>query len=404
MASSARPRVLPTKWLNKRRRRYRTRRFLLLAVVLAALGAGANQLWGRADPVLGNPKAPILLAWTSERMLPRLAEAAGQAEGIGAVAQARNGVGWATSWAAKDGRADSAPDGYQVPLEVLAVDPEDYSAFVPSDHRSAFRSLAQGGALLGSTGAALRGITSEGSLTFVKSTVQVKGVVPDDLVASHEVAMSTETATNLGIDDRKYVLIELERGTSQQEAEQRLRSLLPSGTRLGLRAPGESEVFRPGGNILAQSQIKKAFGEFAGRRGSGRSIQVDPKWIEENTSNVTIPLLGTARCHKKVIPQIQGAFREIVEEDLGSLVRRRDFGGCFSPRFLSSDPHSGLSHHAWGIAFDFNVSRNPYGVKPRMDPRLVELLERWGFAWGGHWMVPDGMHFEYLREPESSNR
>jgi hypothetical protein len=27
------------------------------------------------------------------------------------------------------------------------------------------------------------------------------------------------------------------------------------------------------------------------------------------------------------------------------------------------------------------------------------VFERWGFVWGGTFIVPDGMHFEYRREP-----
>ena len=30
-------------------------------------------------------------------------------------------------------------------------------------------------------------------------------------------------------------------------------------------------------------------------------------------------------------------------------------------------------------------------------PRLVSAFERWGFTWGGRWLVPDGMHFEIIR-------
>jgi hypothetical protein len=29
----------------------------------------------------------------------------------------------------------------------------------------------------------------------------------------------------------------------------------------------------------------------------------------------------------------------------------------------------------------------------------VEVMERWGFAWGGRWLIPDPAHFEYLRPP-----
>ena len=402
MATGTRSRPAPGRRPGSRTR-YRRNRLVLLSICLAVAALGANLLWGRSDPVMGNPKAPILMAWTSDSLLPRLAQAARQAEGIGAVAEARNGVGWLSAWTPAGDATRSAPSGFQIPVEILAVDPDDYSRFIPREHREAFRNLAKGGAVLGATGASLRGFDSEGTLNFSRTAVPVAGVVPDELVASHEAVTSTATGTALGIDDLKYVLVELERGTDEQEAERRLRDLLPPGARLSLRGPGEAPVFRPGGTILPQSKIKQLFGEFAARRGAGRSIQVDPRWIEENTSNVTFPLLGTTRCHNKVIPQIRAAFQDVSAKGLAGLVRRRDFGGCFAPRFLSRDPNSGISHHSWGIAFDFNVSRNPYGVRPTMDPRLVDLLERWGFTWGGRWVVPDGMHFEYLREPESAN-
>ncbi|HWL66491.1 MAG TPA: M15 family metallopeptidase [Actinomycetota bacterium] len=32
-----------------------------------------------------------------------------------------------------------------------------------------------------------------------------------------------------------------------------------------------------------------------------------------------------------------------------------------------------------------------------MDPRIVEIFAKWGFAWGGHWSTPDPMHFELSR-------
>ncbi len=51
--------------------------------------------------------------------------------------------------------------------------------------------------------------------------------------------------------------------------------------------------------------------------------------------------------------------------------------------------------HAWGLAVDFNVRGNEFGNhNPEMDPRIVEIFERWGFVWGGRWSTPDGMHFE----------
>ena len=37
------------------------------------------------------------------------------------------------------------------------------------------------------------------------------------------------------------------------------------------------------------------------------------------------------------------------------------------------------------------------GVATAQDPRIVKIFERWGFAWGGDWLIPDGMHFEFVR-------
>ena len=54
------------------------------------------------------------------------------------------------------------------------------------------------------------------------------------------------------------------------------------------------------------------------------------------------------------------------------------------------------SLHAWGLAVDLNASRNPQGSPPHQDLRLVHVMERHGFSWGGRWpTVPDGMHFEF---------
>jgi hypothetical protein len=53
--------------------------------------------------------------------------------------------------------------------------------------------------------------------------------------------------------------------------------------------------------------------------------------------------------------------------------------------------------HAFGLAVDLNVSSNQLGTKGNIDPRVVEIFERWGFAWGGRWSPPDPMHFELAR-------
>jgi hypothetical protein len=89
--------------------------------------------------------------------------------------------------------------------------------------------------------------------------------------------------------------------------------------------------------------------------------------------------------------------------DAGQAHLIRSFHGCFVPRFISRDPTALLSHHSWGVAFDVNLVGNYYGQRPHQDARLVCTLARWGFLWGGTFVVPDGNHFEYRRLPKEAD-
>jgi D-alanyl-D-alanine carboxypeptidase len=88
---------------------------------------------------------------------------------------------------------------------------------------------------------------------------------------------------------------------------------------------------------------------------------------------------------------------EVVRRGLAHLVNPADYAGCYAARVIAGDPGPSLAHHAWGSAIDLNATANPQGAPPHQDPRLVSVFERWGFTWGGRWLVPDAMHFELLR-------
>jgi hypothetical protein len=51
------------------------------------------------------------------------------------------------------------------------------------------------------------------------------------------------------------------------------------------------------------------------------------------------------------------------------------------------------------VAVDLNYAANPTGQVTIQDPRLVSIMERWGFTWGGNWLVPDAAHFEWVSPP-----
>ena len=61
-----------------------------------------------------------------------------------------------------------------------------------------------------------------------------------------------------------------------------------------------------------------------------------------------------------------------------------------------------LSRHSWAIAIDVNPTTNAYGNAPTLDRFIVEIFRSNGFAWGGTFLVPNGMHFEYIGAPATN--
>ena len=145
---------------------------------------------------------------------------------------------------------------------------------------------------------------------------------------------------------------------------------------------------------LAGGSVAEAVGSFSYRWHRDGTVDPDPAWVGASISTGDVPILGQVTCHRVMFPQLRAALQEVAESGLASLIDPADFGGCYSPRFIGRDPDRGLSLHAWGIAVDLNVSGNQVGTPGTIDARVVRIFERWGFAWGGRWSVPDPMHFE----------
>jgi hypothetical protein len=377
---------------------------LVGAVVTLALPAPGERQASkeRAEEVpVQKVQARTLLAWTSGRLPDGIAEAARGVEGVGRVAEVRSAAVWLDRWEDDAGRVHTAGRGRRIPIEIAAVDPETYTKFVPAAERASVSSLARGGVVLGQGGARLRGITSRGALTFGRNELAVGDVIHDSLIGAHEGLVSFATGERLGITRPRYLLVELRRDASMESVERKLRALPQPASGIRIRAPGETPEFRHGDAVLPQLRMKELFGEFSAVVGGGGRIEIDPAWVSEHIVSRDVPILGSVTCHERIIPQLDAAFQEIERRGLSGLVDAGDYGGCYSPRFLNADPAAGISHHSWGVAFDINLSQNPFGLPGRMDDRIIEILERWGFTWGGRWLVPDAMHFEFLRSPLS---
>jgi hypothetical protein len=355
------------------------------------------------------PTAPadrVLLAWTPGRLPPRLAGLLRRAPGVRAVTVVKGGrLGLAGSTDADGQVVDRPPRGMTVPLEAIAFDPSTYTGFLPASARAAFRRLAPTEALLGATSARLRRLGPGGRLRLAGGGgvppggrwLTVAGVVDDALVGAAEVAVSGAGGRAVGVTRDRYALLAY-RGGRAAVAEA-VRRRLPAAVPVRLRGPGETPFFRAGDAVLPQAMVKERFGEFAWRPLGGGDFVQDPAWQAADLATGRVPILGRVRCNRVLLPALVGAMRDLEQRNLAGLVDPGGFAGCWSSRLTRSG--SGVSRHAWGAAVDLNVAGNPTGLASAQDPRLVEVMERWGFTWGGRWLVPDPAHFEYLRPPRA---
>lgn len=133
---------------------------------------------------------------------------------------------------------------------------------------------------------------------------------------------------------------------------------------------------------------------------------LDLDWARDNLVMVTLPFsmrlswrpttyIQKVQCHKLIADALVDALGGIMDaRGLGYLhaTGLDMWGGCFN--FRSARGLSKLSTHSWGIAVDINPHLAPLGEIPAMPAFITDAFEQRGFEWGGHWVRPDGMHFQ----------
>ncbi|MBW3594734.1 MAG: M15 family metallopeptidase [Actinobacteria bacterium] len=344
----------------------------------------------------------ILLAWvpTGTGGLPRATEhLLKKTKGVNAVTVAAASLDWLLrSTGGGGGQVDAPPAGMKIPVEVVAIDPAEYEAFVPPSDRAAVVDLGRGEVLLSETGAELRGYSNDMTVVLESGEYTVAGVVSDAAANGYEMLVAAPPPPTWQIVDR-FALIHSRANATRARVARTLKAGLGRGQVLRLRAKGETPYLRYGDAVMPQAVIKANFGEFAARPLPDGTVVIDPRWIDQNIVTERVPILGEITCHRALFPQLRQALVEVRHSNLSFVIDRSQFGGCYGPRFIGRVAGGRLSHHAWGIAIDINAADNAFGTRSDLDPRLVEIMERFGFTWGGRWLVPDGMHFEWVRFP-----
>ena len=205
--------------------------------------------------------------------------------------------------------------------------------------------------------------------------------------------VNTAWGARLGMPAGNAMLVSIAPG-SLDAATRELTALVGrDGAVQGLHGTGAGQ----GMATLAGGSIAQAVGSFTYFPNADGTVRPDPRWVAGYIRTESVPLLGAVRCNKAMLPQLRAALQEIVTSGLAASIHPSEYGGCYVPRFIANDPARGLSLHTWGLAVDLNVPGNQRGTVGTMDPEVVRIFNRWGFAWGGVWQDPDPMHFELAR-------
>ncbi len=279
------------------------------------------------------------------------------------------------------------------PVSVAVVDPESFRAFTPQVTAEAvpvWQRIIEGDAAF--THDAGRRLAVElgarapaGAGT---ATVRVGAFASNGAPPVADAVVSTATGQELGVEGEQRILVALAEGADPAE----LATTLAEATGMAAEVVQEPETRQA---FLTGAAARDAFEPFDYVDNGDGMIQIDGDWTRRNIVTADVPILnGTVTCHRLLIPQLRGALQEIQDRGLAHLIDVSQYGGCWVPRHIDFNPAKPLSMHGWGLAVDLNVSTNGLGATPQMDPRIVEVFDRWGFVWGGRWRRPDGMHFE----------
>ena len=346
-----------------------------------------------------DPKRTVLLAW-SPGGIPAGTEKA--LERLGSVIDAttvRAGLDWIESSTTSDGAAlDRPPAGQAIPFEVAIVEPAEYADYVVPSEREAILALEPGQAVMAQTEAEIRDAGAGLRLKLRGGRALVTDVVSDSTTQGYEALLAGDVPDTWERTDR-FVLMRVKDRSAQRAVSALIRQRLEPGRVLRIRAQGETPFLRYGDAVLPQLHVKATFGEFSAEPHSNGTITTQPQWRNKNIVSREIPILGEITCHRGLFPQLHQAMQQTLDAGLAFTIDPGDFGGCYGPRFIDSNPGGRLSHHSWGIAIDFNVAQNRPGTPPDLDRRFVRIMENNGFTWGGRWLIPDGMHFEWVRFP-----
>jgi hypothetical protein len=322
----------------------------------------------------------------------------GRGFGIGLVQITRNG--------AIVQQAPPPLGSWYFPTSITALPLESMAAAFGRDVSSI---ISAGQVVMGQTSASLSGAQAGDLVDLVSANGSIVEyligrVAPDDEVGGTEIVMSTAQADLLGATIPTSVLIYGQFDRTALDAALASRGL---STDPKIRVRRSWDPPDPDGTI-GLAKTKKLLGEFAYNVSPSGVVSVDDAWRAAFIPpRQSYPTGIFAACNNALKADLAAALQAVVDAGLAGSIdvtNANTFGGCFGPRFsrIVGTQLGSLSRHTWAQALDTNTVANCQGCVPQMDCRVVRIFRAHNFAWGGNFLFPDGMHFEWVGEPRNT--
>lgn len=274
--------------------------------------------------------------------------------------------------------------------------------------RDVSKHLAADAVVMGQTSANLRGARAGDTMQLIADngsvvTFRIAAVMPDAKVGGAELLMMPEAGDRLGIFRLSRAVIWNPSSRSALNSSMAANGLVSTSIRIRRSwDPPDPD------DTLGVMETKALLGEFSYRVNANGWLTLDGTWMQNITYGSIGGLSLATGCHREVRPALQAAMNEIHSRGLAGTINFSDAnsaGGCFGARFNRLTPSSTLgfvSRHSWGMAVDTNTRGSCQGCTPDFingrGCETVQIFRKHGFAWGGNFLTPDGMHFEYVGE------
>ncbi|MET1041662.1 MAG: hypothetical protein ABWZ90_11535, partial [Acidimicrobiales bacterium] len=157
----------------------------------------------------GPPPPSVLLAWTAGGLPSGFADALGVLPAVVDEAVVRGDLrGLIETDDGRGNTVDRVEPGWEIPFDVLALDPAPFGSFVTAPVRRVLRRLGPDEVVLSETSAGLRRLEVGGRIQLESGpSLRVVGIVPDVSVAGAEAVVTPSTGAAIGVTTERYVLL-----------------------------------------------------------------------------------------------------------------------------------------------------------------------------------------------------